>query len=156
MKKQKFKLTLTEIDKLDDEINGVKDASGQVQVVGLIDDMINLKLKFYLGDINSIIAKYRNKTVEFRDKLIYKLGTRNENNIPEIKMYHIEKRDGADVQVTNPVYVQYETEYSKYLNKEVTFECYAIDLDLLGSVIRKESFPMLMKLVNLEEEPVSK
>jgi hypothetical protein len=147
MKKLKYKFSLSELEELDDELNGRKDEFGNIVEPGLMDDTISLKLKFLLNSINNMVGFYRGKTVEYRNKLIYKLGTLNANNVPEIPMF----TDHTQTQ-HHPTYLKYEEQFNKYLTKEIEIESYPIDLDLLERVVRRERFPKLFKYLNQQME----
>jgi hypothetical protein len=154
MKKRKYNFSLAELEELDDELNGRKDEFGVVIEPGLIDSPISLKLKFILANINSTVEVYRKKTIDYRNKLIYKLGTLNASNIPEIPMYIFDVVDGEPVQKPHPTFVKYEEMYTKYLTKVIEVESYPIDIDLLEKIERKERFPKLFKYIEQQyEEP---
>lgn len=145
MKKNQYSFTLFEIEQLDEELNGKKDEVGQISEPGLLDSVINLKLKFLLSQINSSVALYRQKIMEFRNKLIYKMGKKNDQGIPEIPVYMFEMQGDVQVQVPHPTFQKFDNELTKYKNKSVQIESYPIELDLLATVARKERYPMLMK-----------
>jgi hypothetical protein len=156
MKKQKFRFSLAELEQLDDELNGRKDEYGNIVEPGLLDSVINLKLKFLLTSINTTVDQYRGKIVEYRNKLIYKLGTMNDKKIPEIPMFTYEVVDGLTQQVPHPTFKKYEEQYAKYLTKVIDIESYPIDLDLLQNVVRRERFPKLFKYLEQQYEGAEK
>lgn len=145
MKKNQYHFTLREIDRLDEELNGRRDETGQIVEPGLLDSVINLKLKFLLTQINNSIETYRNTSIEFRNKLIHKLGKKNQQGIPEIPVFMIEVEGDVQRQVPHPTYQKFEKEMNKYYEKDVIVETYPIELDLLTTVARKERYPILMK-----------
>jgi hypothetical protein len=155
MKKQKYTFSLSELTELDDELNGreldasEKEGSEEEPIfeLGLLDDHISLKLKFVLTHINQVVQGYLMNTQEFRNKLIYKLGTPNATGVPEIPIYQYEVEDGKAVAKPHPDFVEFEKVYNEYLTKEITIESYPIDLNLLEDVKRSERFPKLMKYI---------
>jgi hypothetical protein len=144
LQKRKYKFSLDELEQLDDELNGRKDEYGVIVEPGLLDSTISLKLKFILANINATVSFYRKKTIDYRNKLIYKLGTLNANNIPEIPMFIFDVVDGEPMQKPHPTYVKYEKMYSKYLTKEIEVESYPIDLRFAGTCGSARAIPEIV------------
>jgi hypothetical protein len=154
IKKQEYTFTLNEIEKLDDELSGVKNYNNERVTTGLLEMETDLKLKFLLDQLDKTIQPYRTKSIEYRDKLITKLGTPNTSGIPEIPIYLVERQGEQDVQTPNPVYDKFQEDYNKYLNKKVTFKTLPIDLDLLERVVTSEKYPMLFAVLAQQFEEV--
>jgi hypothetical protein len=154
LKKRKYKFSLAELEELYDELNGRKDEYGVIVETGLLDSPVNLKLKFILANINQTVEQYRGKIIEFRNRLIYKLGTLNSQNIPEIPMFIFEVENEQTVQKPHPTFIKYEQQYGKYLTKQIEIESYPLDINLLEQVTRRERFPMLFKYIEQQYESI--
>jgi hypothetical protein len=147
----KIKLTLGEIQQLENEINGfIKLKTGEIIYEGFLKQNLSIILKYELKELSIDLLKEKSKIDELRDELIKKYGEVDADGGLSMNMF-LEERDSQGAIVgkrINPKWPEFDKEYTLLLRqeKEINYPDITID-DLKKAGDTKDDYQVLFKLV---------
>jgi hypothetical protein len=141
-----IKLTLQEIYKLDTELNGfVNPSTGEILSLGLLNEKLSLPTKYWLTDLAKKTSSEKLVIDQLKEDLIAKYGTKDKDNIFEIVIWTDETKTDF-----NPLYVQYQQEFSALLQEEKEIEYQAFKLDDFKNIETSDNYTIFYKLIQVD------
>ena len=152
----KITLSLGEILELENEINGSRNQqTGETILTGLINQKLPIKTKYWLSRLNETISS-ECKTIEtLRDELVKKYGSETEDKrgytIPlKIKSDKINP-DGTPVLVPNPVFTEFNNEYTQLLETTKEIEHATFSFDDFADLETTDNYTVFFKLLTIPQ-----
>lgn len=161
----KAKLSLGELYVLEGELNGSRNLqTGEMVTKGLLAHKgINMKIRYYVGELAEMAAAEKKKIDALKDELIMKLGEPAEEgkvSLPTV----ITKKDaegqdildenGKPLVELNPKFIEFNEEMNKLTAEEKEFRHFPFSIEDFD-IDTDESYPVLFKLLkksNVTEE----
>ena len=141
-----IKLSLKEIHKLDSELNGyVNQATGEILSLGLLNETLSLPTKYWLTDLVKKTSSEKLVIDQLQEDLIVKYGVKDKDNNFEIPVWTDETKTDF-----NPLYVQYQQEFSALLQEEKEIEYREFKLDEFKNIEIKGNYIVFYKLIQVD------
>jgi len=121
-----IKLSLNEIYKLDTELNhgSINQVTGEMLSLGLLNENLSLPTKYWLTDLAKTTSSEKYIINQLREDLITKYGSQDENGNLEIPVWTNETKTDF-----NPLYVQFQEEFSVLLQEVKEIEYHEFKLE---------------------------
>ena len=141
-----IKLTLQEIYKLDTELNGYANQStGEILSLGLLNEKLSLPTKYWLTDLAKKTSSEKLVIDQLKEDLIAKYGTKDKDNIFEIEVWTDETKTDF-----NPLYIQYQQEFSTLLQEEKEIEYHEFKLNDFKNIETSNNYVIFYKLIQVD------
>lgn len=141
-----IKLTLQEIYKLDSELNGfVNQSTGEIISLGLLNEKLSLPTKYWLTDLAKRTSSEKFVIDQLKEDLIVKYGTKDKDNNFEILVWTDESKTDF-----NPLYVQFQQEFSTLLQEEKELEYHEFKLDDFKNIETSDNYIIFYKLIQVD------
>ena len=141
-----IKLSLKEIHKLDSELNGyVNQATGEILSLGLLNETLSLPTKYWLTDLVKKTSSEKLVIDQLQEDLIVKYGVKDKDNNFEIPVWTDETKTDF-----NPLYVQYQQEFSALLQEEKEIEYREFKLDEFKNIEIKGNYIVFYKIIQVD------
>ena len=141
-----IKLTLQEIYKLDSELNGfVNQSTGEIISLGLLNEKLSLPTKYWLTDLSKKTSTEKFVIDQLKEDLIAKYGTKDKDNNFEILVWTDESKTDF-----NPLYVQFQQEFSALLQEEKEIEYHEFKLDDFKNIETSDNYTIFYKLIQVD------
>lgn len=141
-----IKLTLQEIYKLDSELNGfVNQSTGEIISLGLLNEKLSLPTKYWLTDLAKKTSSEKFVIDQLKEDLIAKYGTKDKDNNFEILVWTDESKTDF-----NPLYVQFQQEFSALLQEEKEIEYHEFKLDDFKNIETSDNYIIFYKLIQVD------
>ncbi len=161
----KSKLSLGELYALESELNGSRNPqTAEVVTKGLLAHKgINMKMRYYVGEVAEMAAAEKKKIDALKDELIMKLGEPAEEGrvtLPTVVSKKAEDGtevldpEGNAVMELNPKFIEFNEEMNKLTAEEKEFRHFPFSIEDFD-IDTDESYPVLFKLLkksNVTEE----
>lgn len=148
MKTQKVKLY--DFYTLDLDLNGkINQETGSKIVTGILDEKLSVIAKYWLSQLNEIVRAEVKLLDAQRDDLIKKYGKENEDGSVSLQQAITEK-DASGVEITkiNPKFLEFNDEFTKFLNEEKEIQYTPIKLADLSGLATDRTYETLFKFVD--------
>jgi len=150
-----IKLTLQEIYKLDTELNGfVNQATGETLSLGLLSEELNLPTKYWLNDLAKTTSSEKSIIDQFKENLIIKYGSQDENGNFSLNMWINEKKDEFDNIINpaelNPLFIQVQEEFNALLQEVKEIEHHEFKLKEFSDVKSRDNYTVFYKLIQVD------
>ena len=150
-----IKLTLQEIYKLDTELNGfVNPSTGETLSLGLLSEDLNLPTKYWLTDLAKKTSSEKLIIEQFKEDLIIKHGSQDENGNFSLNMWINEKKDESDNIINpaelNPLFVQFQEEFNTLLQEVKEIEHHEFKLKEFNDVKSRDNYTVFYKLIQVD------
>ena len=141
-----IKLSLKEIYKLDSELNGfVNQATGEILSLGLLSENLSLPTKYWLTDLAKRTSSEKFVIDQLKEDLIVKYGTKDKDDNFEIPVWLDESKTDF-----NPLYVQFQQEFSALLQEEKELEYHEFKLDDFKNIETSDNYIIFYKLIQVD------
>ena len=152
---EKITLKLKDALQLESELNGFRNPeNGEVFYEGFINQNLSVILKYDLRETIEFLTKERKKVDAIKDELVKKYGEDNGKGGIYVNMYLDEKNDLGEIigRKINPVYLEFDKEFSELLDKEIEVECPEITKDDLKNAGKtNDNYLVLFRLIKNKE-----
>ena len=150
-----IKLTLQEIYKLDTELNGfVNPSTGETLSLGLLSEDLNLPTKYWLTDLAKKTSSEKLIIEQFKEDLIIKHGSQDENGNFSLNMWINEKKDESGTIINpaelNPLFVQFQEEFNTLLQEVKEIEHHEFKLKEFSDVKSRDNYTVFYKLIQVD------
>lgn len=141
-----IKLTLQEIYKLDTELNGfVNQSTGEILSLGLLNEKLSLPTKYWLTDLAKRTSSEKFIIDQLKEDLIVKYGTKDKDDNFKISVWIDESKTDF-----NPLYVQFQQEFSVLLQEEKELEYHEFKLDDFKNIETSDNYIIFYKLIQVD------
>lgn len=141
-----IKLTLQEIYKLDSELNGfVNPSTGEILSLGLLNEKLSLPTKYWLTDLTKTTSSEKLVIDQLKEDLIAKYGTKDKDDNFEIPVWTDETKTNF-----NPLYVQFQEEFSALLQEEKEIEYHEFKLEDFKNIETSDNYIIFYKLIQVD------
>jgi hypothetical protein len=150
-----IKIKLGQIFELDAEINGISSTneSGEQVILmkGFINESLSLTTKYWLLELNKEVNKVKSSLESLRDELIKKYGTEDpETGKIIIPLYlpgteELNEHGKVINGTTNPVYIDFQKEYSDLMNDDLEIQYKPIPLSILSRIETESVYPFILQ-----------
>jgi hypothetical protein len=141
-----IKLTLQEIYKLDSELNGfVNPSTGEILSLGLLNEKLSLPTKYWLTDLVKTTSSEKFIIDQLKEDLITKYGVKDKDDNFEIPVWTDETKTNF-----NPLYVQFQEEFSVLLQEEKEIEYHEFKLDEFKNIETSDNYIVFYKLIQVD------
>jgi hypothetical protein len=141
-----IKLTLQEIYKLDSELNGfVNPSTGEILSLGLLNEKLSLPTKYWLTDLVKTTSSEKFIIDQLKEDLITKYGVKDKDDNFEIPVWTDETKTNF-----NPLYVQFQEEFSALLQEEKEIEYHEFKLDEFKNIETSDNYIIFYKLIQVD------
>lgn len=141
-----IKLTLQEIYKLDSELNGfVNQLTGEILSLGLLNEKLSLPIKYWLTDLAKRTLSEKLIIDQLKEDLIVKYGIKDKNDNFEIPVWTDESKTDF-----NPLYIQFQEEFSILLQEEKEFEYHEFKLEDFKNIETSDNYIVFYKLIQVD------
>lgn len=141
-----IKLTLQEIYKLDSELNGfINQSTGEILSLGLLNEKLSLPTKYWLTDLAKRTSSEKFVIDQLKEDLIVKYGTKDKDDNFEIPVWLDESKTDF-----NPLYVQFQQEFSALLQEEKELEYHEFKLDDFKNIETSDNYIIFYKLIQVD------
>jgi hypothetical protein len=155
-----IKLKLSEILKLDGELNGISQKNNQTGEVinvskGFLSEKLPLSTKYWLLDLDKQISDVK-KTVDILyDELIKKYGVEDNGSIIiplYIESTVIKDENGNVISGEhNPNFTKFQDEYNSLLNEEREVNYHPIPLSIMDKIETEQVYHLILKNIVFTE-----
>lgn len=150
-----LKIKLGQIFEIDAEINGISSTNElgeQVTLIkGFINESLSLTTKYWLLELNKEINKVKSSLESLRDELIKKYGVEDkETGKITIPLYlpgteEFDDNNNIINGTTNPVYIEFQKEYSDLINDDLEIQYKPIPLSILTRIETESVYPFILQ-----------
>lgn len=150
-----LKIKLGQIFEIDAEINGISstnESGEQVTLIkGFINESLSLTTKYWLLELNKEINKVKSSLESLRDELIKKYGVEDkETGKITIPLYlpgteEFDDNNNIINGTTNPVYIEFQKEYSDLINDDLEIQYKPIPLSILTRIETESVYPFILQ-----------
>lgn len=150
-----LKIKLGQIFEIDAEINGISSTNElgeQVTLIkGFINESLSLTTKYWLLELNKEINKVKSSLESLRDELIKKYGVEDkETGKITIPLYlpgteEFDDNNNIINGTTNPVYIEFQKEYSELMNDDLEIQYKPIPLSILTRIETESVYPFILQ-----------
>jgi hypothetical protein len=147
---KKISLSNAEVLQLVDELNGRKNPNtGEEISKGLLSEPLPIKIRYWLGRINSKLESRRTTIDKLRSELVQSLGEKDGDNV-QIKMTieEVDEKTKETKTVINPKYKEFIEEFGKVLDESETIEVPEFAIEDLGELNTSIPLNVFFKLVS--------
>jgi hypothetical protein len=138
----KVKLALGEILDLDIELSGfVNPENGEKILNGLLSQQLSLVTKFKLSELRDLIAPLKKNVEDLKNEIIKSKGEEKDGGISIPMMID---------DVVNPVFIEFQEEYSKLLSEEKELEVYEFKIKDFD-IVTNESYNTFFKIIKAQK-----
>jgi hypothetical protein len=150
-----IKLTLHEIYKLDTELNGFVDqATGETISLGLLSEDLHLPTKYWLNDLAKKTSSEKSIIDQFKEDLVIKHGSQDENGNISLNMWINEKKDESGNIINpaelNPLFIQFQEEFNTLLQEVKEIEHHEFKLNEFNDVKNRDNYTVFYKLIQID------
>jgi hypothetical protein len=150
-----IKLTLQEIYKLDTELNGFANPqTGETLSLGLLSEKLSLPTKYWLTDLSKKTSSEKSIIDQFKEDLIIRYGSQDENGNFSISMWINEKKDENNNIINpaelNPLFVQFQDEFNILLQEVKEIEYHDFKLEEFNDVKTSDNYTIFYKLIQID------
>jgi len=140
---------LFEIYSLQSELNGlINQQTGEKVKTGILDENIGLVAKYWINQLNDLVAAETKVLDAQREELIKKYGTADEEGGISLQMVIKEMdKDGKEVSKMNPKFADFNKEFNELLSQEKELSYHPIKLETLADVKSDNNYPNFFKFV---------
>lgn len=140
---------LFEIYSLQSELSGlINQQNGEKIKNGILDEEIGLVAKYWINQLNDIVAAEVKTLDAQREELIKKYGTADEQGGVSLQMVIKEMdKDGKEVSKINPNFAEFNKEFNELLGQEKELSYHPIKLEALKDVKSGNNYPTFFKFV---------
>lgn len=150
-----LKIKLGQIFEIDAEINGISSTNelGEqvILIKGFINESLSLTTKYWLLELNKEINKVKSSLESLRDELIKKYGVEDkETGKITIPLYlpgteEFDDNNNIINGTTNPVYIEFQKEYSDLINDDLEIQYKPIPLSILTRIETESVYPFILQ-----------
>ena len=150
-----LKIKLGQIFEIDAEINGISSTNelGEqvILIKGFINESLSLTTKYWLLELNKEINKVKSSLESLRDELIKKYGVEDkETGKITIPLYlpgteEFDDNNNIINCTTNPVYIEFQKEYSDLINDDLEIQYKPIPLSILTRIETESVYPFILQ-----------
>ena len=150
-----LKIKLGQIFEIDAEINGISSTNelGEqvILIKGFINESLSLTTKYWLLELNKEINKVKSSLESLRDELIKKYGVEDkETGKITIPLYlpgteEFDDNNNIINGTTNPVYIEFQKEYSELMNDDLEIQYKPIPLSILTRIETESVYPFILQ-----------
>ena len=150
-----LKIKLGQIFEIDAEINGISSTNelGEqvILIKGFINESLSLTTKYWLLELNKEINKVKSSLESLRDELIKKYGVEDkETGKITIPLYlpgteEFDDNNNIINGTTNPVYIEFQKEYSDLINDDLDIQYKPIPLSILTRIETESVYPFILQ-----------
>ena len=150
-----LKIKLGQIFEIDAEINGISSTNElgeQVTLIkGFINESLSLTTKYWLLELNKEINKVKSSLESLRDELIKKYGVEDkETGKITIPLYlpgteEFDDNNNIINGTTNPVYIEFQKEYSDLINDDLEIQYKPLPLSILTRIETESVYPFILQ-----------
>jgi hypothetical protein len=138
----KVKLTLGEILNLDIELSGyVNPENGEQILSGLLSQKLSLITKFKLTELRDLIAPLKKNVEDLKNDMIKSKGEEKDGTVSIPMMID---------EVVNPVFIEFQEEYSKLLSEEKELEISELKIEDFD-IVTNESYNTFFKIIKAQQ-----
>ena len=141
-----IKLTLQEIYKLNTELNDfINPLTGEILSLGLLNEKLSLPTKYWLTDLAKKTSSEKLVINQLKEDLIAKYGTKDKDNIFEIKVWTDETKTEFNLS-----YIQYQQEFNTLLQEVIEIEYHEFKLDDFKNIETSDNYTIFYKLIQVD------